>query len=125
MDDSGFILLVEDEPVLQAKNKKILERRGYHIRQAYTLAETRAVIADEPPLAIILDIQLPDGNGLEFLQELRKTSTIPVLMLTAMGTPQDIVSILDTWGDDYLPKPYDLQVFLARVSALLQRALSR
>jgi len=119
---SGYLLMVEDEPVVQDNNKKILERRGYRVRQAYTLAEARAIIAEEMPRAIVLDIHLPDGLGLDFLQELRKTSNVPVLMLTAMGTPEDIIKGLEVGGDDYLPKPYDLKVFLVRLTALLRRA---
>jgi len=119
---SGYLLMVEDEPAVQANNKKILERRGYTVRQAYTLAQAREFIAEEMPRAIVLDIHLPDGLGLDFLKELRKTSNVPVLMLTAMGTPKDIIRGLELGGDDYLPKPYDLTVFLMRLTALLRRA---
>jgi len=122
MNNNGYILLVEDEPVIQAKNKKILQRHGYSIRQAFTIAEAWATIEEEPPRAIILDIQLPDGSGLDFLQELRKRSNIPVLLLTAMETAQDIIRGLEAGGDDYLTKPYELQLFLTRVKALMRRA---
>ena len=122
MINNGYLLLVEDEPFVQANNKKILERRGYFVRQAYTLAEAREIVATELPRGMVLDIQLPDGSGLDFLRELRKTSNVPVLMLTAMGTPQDIVRGLEAGGDDYLPKPYELPVFLMRVKAMLRRA---
>ena len=118
----GYLLLVEDEHLVQAGNKRVLERRGYSIKQAYTLAEARALVADEPPVAIVLDILLPDGNGLDFLQELRKTSNVPVLVLTAMGTHEDIIKGLEAGGDDYLTKPHELSVFLKRVEALLRRA---
>ena len=114
--------MVEDEPVVQANNKMILERRGYVLRQAYTLAEARSIIADQAPGAIILDIQLPDGDGLDFLDEIRRTSNVPVLVLTAKGTPQDIIRGLEAGGDDYLSKPHELPVFLKRVEALMQRA---
>jgi len=120
--ESGYLLLVEDEPVIQDNNRKILQRRGYKIRLAYTLAETRSIISESPPRAIVLDIQLPDGNGLDFLKELRRTSNIPVLVLTSKGTPQAIIRGLESGGDDYLTKPYDLAVFLTRVEALLRRA---
>jgi len=120
--NKGYLLLVEDEPIVQASNRRVLERRGYKIRQAYTLAEARTAISEELPDAIVLDIQLPDGNGLSFLQDLRKTSNIPVLMLTAMGTPQDIIKGLEAGGDDYLTKPHELNVFLKHVEALLRRA---
>jgi len=122
MLNSGYLLLIEDEPLVQANNKKILQRRGFPLRQAYTLAEAWEIIRHEPPRAIILDIQLSDGSGLDFLLELRMTSNVPVLMLTAMGTTQDIIRGLEAGGDDYLTKPYDLSVFLMRVEALLRRA---
>jgi len=119
--DRGYLLLVEDEPVVQSNNMKILRRRGYLIKQAYTLSEAWKLIAEDPPNAIILDIQLPDGSGLDFLKELRKESTIPVLILTAMGTTEDIIRGFEKGGDDYLTKPYDLSVFLMRVEALMRR----
>lgn len=122
-ENNGYLLLVEDEPIVQANNRKILERRGYAVRQAYTLAEAWEMVnGEEAPGAIVLDIQLPDGSGLDFLHGLRKNSNIPVLILTAMGTPQDIVRGLEAGGDDYLPKPYELSVFLMRIQALLRRA---
>ena len=122
IDKTGYLLMVEDEPVVQANNKMVLERRGYQLRQAYTLEEARMMIEQEPPRAIILDIQLPDGNGLDLLSEVRKKSNIPVLVLTAMGTPKDIIKGLEAGGDDYLTKPHDLQTFLKRVETLLRRA---
>ena len=121
-EENGYLLMVEDEPVVQENNKMVLERRGYLLQQAYTLEEARAMIAEKPPRAIILDIQLPDGNGLDLLQEVRSSSNIPVLVLTAMGTPKDIIKGLEAGGDDYLTKPHDLPTFLKRVEALLRRA---
>jgi len=118
----GYLLLIEDEPVVQTNNKMILMRRKHSLRQAYSLAEARSIISAEPPSAIVLDIQLPDGSGLDFLKELRKTSNIPVLLLTAMSTPTDVIRGLESGGDDYLSKPYDLSVFLMRVEALLRRS---
>ena len=119
---NGYLLMVEDEPVVQENNRMILERRGYLIRQAYTLEEARGMIEAEPPRAIILDIQLPDGNGLDLLHEVRSRSDIPILVLTAMGTPKDIIRGLEAGGDDYLTKPHDLPTFIKRVEALLRRA---
>ena len=119
---SGYLLLVEDEPVVQSNNMKILRRRGYSIRQAFTLAQAWELIKAEAPRGIILDLQLPDGSGIDFLKELRKDSDIPVLILTAMGTKEDIIRGFETGSDDYLTKPYDLSVFLMRVQTLLRRA---
>jgi DNA-binding response OmpR family regulator len=120
--DAGYLLLVEDEQAVQENNMKILKRRGYEIKQAYSLEEARNIIKVSPPKGIILDLRLPDGSGLEFLQELRKKSSIPVLILTAMGERDDILSGFQYGSDDYLTKPYDLSLFLMRVEALLRRA---
>ena len=117
-----YLLLVEDDPMIQQSNKRILERRGYTLKQAFTLEEARNIIADSPPRAIILDVMLPDGNGLEFLSELRETSNVPVLMLTALGTREDVRRGLSVGSDNYLTKPYDRFVFLSHVEALLRRS---
>ena len=119
---NGYLLMIEDEPVVQANNKKILKRHGYDVKQAFTLAQAKTIIEEEMPSAIVLDVQLPDGSGLDFLRELRKTSNVPVLMLTAMGMPVDIINGLEAGGDDYLVKPYDLEIFLVRLTALMRRA---
>jgi len=118
----GYLLLVEEEPIVQDKFKKVLQRRGYSVRQAYTLAEARAAMAEEPPRAIILDVGLPDGSGLDFLRELRELSNVPVLLVGAMGASEDIVRGFEAGSDDYLQKPYDLPIFLMRIEALLRRA---
>jgi len=122
MDNKGYLLLVEDEPAVQANNKTILGQRGYKIKQAYSLAEARAFFNEELPAAIVLDIQLPDGNGLDFLKEIRITSNVPVLMLTAMRTHEDVIKGLEAGGDNYLTKPYKLGVFISYVEAMLLRA---
>ena len=122
--NNGFLLLIEDEPQVQEKNRKILERSGYSLRQAFSIAEAWEIINEKPPTAIILDIRLPDGNGLVFLNDLRESYDIPVLILTAMGTNADIIRGFEAGGDDYLPKPYDLQIFLLRVESLMRRARS-
>jgi len=120
--DNNYLLLVEDDKNVQASNKRILERRGYKVRQAYTLAEAKAIIGEEAPSAIVLDIMLPDGNGLDFLRQFRKTSNIPVLVLTAMDTSDDVICGISAGGDNYLTKPYDLDIFVAQVAALLRRS---
>ena len=120
--ESGYLLMIEDEPIIQANNKKLLERRGFRVRQAYTLKEANEIIDEELPKCITLDLQMPDGDGLDFLAELRKKTNVPVLILTSRGTHQDIINGLEMGGDDYLPKPYDLQVYLARLTTLMRRA---
>ena len=116
------ILLIEDDERIQVNNKSMMERNGYTVRLAMNLTEARRELLSAPPDAIVLDITLPDGNGLEFLKELRQTSQIPVLLLTAMGTPEDTIAGLDAGSDDYLSKPYNNKVLQARIDALLRRS---
>lgn len=116
------ILLVEDNKQILEGNKYFLERNGYTVDAALTLFRAKERMEEHVPSLIILDIMLPDGNGLDFLRELRQSSNVPVLLLTSLGGTADIVSGLTEGGDDYLPKPYDFNVFLARVKALLRRS---
>jgi DNA-binding response OmpR family regulator len=117
------ILLIEDDREIQENNKDLLESSGdYAVRTAMNLAEAREQISKEIPDIIVLDIMLPDGNGLDFIKEI---NDIPVLYLTALGETNDIVKGLNAGGDDYLTKPYDDNVLLARIESLLRRVESR
>ena len=116
------ILLVEDNEQIMQGNERMLKRRGYEVIMALTLAEARIAIQAQMPDLFVLDIMLPDGSGLDFMAELRKYSQTPILLLTGLTAPEDIVRGLTAGGDDYLPKPYDFGVLLARVEALLRRA---
>ena len=117
------ILLVEDNPEIQELNKNLLEQvSGYTVRLAVNLSEARQAISEFALDMIVLDIMLPDGNGLDFLAELRSGgNNIPVLLLTALGTAKEKVAGLRTGGDDYLAKPYDYDELLARIESLLRR----
>ena len=123
---SALILLVEDNEQIQRGNERMLKRRGYTVTTALTLAEARTRLEEQMPDAIVLDIMLPDGSGLDFMRELRRSphdkSNIPILLLTGLTTPEDIIRGLSEGGDDYLAKPYDFGVLLARIEALLRRA---
>ncbi|MCL2357255.1 MAG: response regulator transcription factor [Defluviitaleaceae bacterium] len=120
------ILLAEDNEEIQLVNKNMLEEHGYAVRLAANLAEARTRLAATVPDIIILDIMLPDGNGLDFLQELKQgaSANVPVLLLTALKTNKDQAKGLRAGGDDYLSKPYDYDIFLARIEALLRRSKS-
>jgi DNA-binding response OmpR family regulator len=120
--NNKVILCVEDNPHVQMFNKPLLEAKGFTVRQAATLAEASAAIANEMPALIILDIHLPDGNGLDFLRELRKTSTVPVIALTNDNEEKDLVIGLSGGCDDYVTKPHTFPVLYARIEALLRRA---
>lgn len=118
------ILLVEDNEKIMFVNKQMFEWEGYEVAEATTLAEARVSISERRPDAIVLDIMLPDGSGLKFLQELRenKKSDIPVLLLTGLTEKEDIVRGLRAGGDDYLTKPFDFPVLLAHIETLLRRS---
>ena len=123
MSNQGYLLLVEDDPAIQAHNKQLLTDLKYPLRQAHTLAAAKSIMAAEgTPRAIILDVILPDGNGFDFLQKLRQTSDVPVLMLTAEDTREDMLRGLTAGGDYYLTKPCHPSVFLSHVEALLRRS---
>ncbi|MCL2339652.1 MAG: response regulator transcription factor [Actinomycetia bacterium] len=122
MADKGLILMVEDDKELLNANKLLLENEGYSVITAERLSAAWEQLAAHKPDVILLDIMLPDGSGLNFLVELRKTSMIPVLMLTALDSDADVVQGLEVGGDDYLVKPFARSVLLARVGALMRRA---
>jgi DNA-binding response OmpR family regulator len=122
------ILLVEDNPHILKVNRAMLERAGYQVLCAKTASEARALIRQQTFDLLILDIMLPDGDGVALCRELRapqdnaRTAALPILFLSAKRESNDIVAGLQAGGDDYLPKPYNLSVLLARVEALLRRA---
>ncbi|GAU78289.1 response regulator transcription factor [Fusibacter sp. 3D3] len=119
-----LILLVEDNEKIMRGNQRLFGLEGFETMAALTLCAARTSIVARKPDAVILDIMLPDGSGLDFMQELRtgEHTGIPILLLTGLTTPEDIIRGLTAGGDDYLTKPYDFSILLARVEALLRRA---
>ena len=113
------ILLVEDNPHIMKINAEVLSLHGYEVLRAGTAAEAREQLRWHPANLIVLDIMLPDGNGIDLCRELKGRYHIPILFLTALGENQDVEG-LRAGGDDYLPKPYDLEVLLARIEARLR-----
>jgi DNA-binding response OmpR family regulator len=115
-----LILLVEDSEKVQNYNRRMLEDEGFAVETAMTLAAARLFLETGKPDIIILDIGMPDGNGLDFLRELRQTSKIPVLMLTGYGESKDVVIGFKSGCDDYMPKPYTFDELLVRLERLLK-----
>lgn len=112
------ILIIEDDKAL---NTGIALSLGNDvILQAFCLAEARNLLDSSVDL-IILDINLPDGSGLDFCRELRQTGSLPIIFLTANDMEIDIVTGLETGADDYITKPFSLAVLRARVNAVLRR----
>lgn len=101
-------------------NATTLSMYGYEVLCAESLKQADELLAANEPDMIVLDIMLPDGSGLAWCKRLKEYRSIPLLFLSALNENADIVAGLRAGGDDYLPKPYDLEVFLARVEARLQ-----
>jgi DNA-binding response OmpR family regulator len=121
------LLLIDDDARLTSMVSDYLSGHGYRVRVAGSLGQGRQSLAQSVPDALILDLMLPDGDGLDFTRELRETAVtrrLPLLMLTARGEPMDRIVGLELGADDYLPKPFEPRELLARLKALLRRAAS-
>lgn len=119
------LLLIDDDTRLTDMVGGYLRQNGYEVETAASLAAGRERLKNATPDALLLDLMLPDGDGLDFTRELRseaRTRRLPLLMLTARGEPMDRIVGLELGADDYLPKPFEPRELLARVKALLRRA---
>ena len=114
------ILLVEDDPDIRDGVRILLAGDGYHILEAENGAKALEVFGPEVDL-VILDVMMPGMSGLRVCEELRKSSTVPILFLTAKSQESDKLLGLTAGGDDYLPKPFSFAELSARVKALLRR----
>ena len=115
------ILILEDDEDLNRGIAFTFERDGYRAVSAGTATEGKRILAEKDTDLIILDLGLPDGNGVDLCKEIRAYSQIPIIMLTACDLETDEVSGLLAGADDYMTKPFSLSVLRARVEALLRR----
>lgn len=116
------ILIVDDDSGLQETLVDFLEPEGYATISALNVAEARERMAASDIDLILLDLNMPGGDGLTFAAELRAKSSVPIIMMSGKGAMIDRVVGLEVGADDYLPKPFELRELLARVRALLRRA---
>ncbi|MDM4765475.1 response regulator transcription factor [Pelomonas sp. SE-A7] len=122
---STKLLLIDDDTRLTTMVGDYLSHAGFEVAVAGSLAAGRATIHDSLPDLLVLDLMLPDGDGLDFCRELRgnpRLKRLPVLMLSARGEPMDRILGLELGADDYLPKPFEPRELQARIKALLRRA---
>ncbi|MEG1163291.1 MAG: response regulator transcription factor [Anaerovoracaceae bacterium] len=122
------VLIIEDDEKLNDGIMLALKSEELVFRQCYTIEEANKVISEPAECfnvsrvdLIILDVNLPDGNGLDFLRELRKTQSTPVIVLTANNMELDIVTGLELGADDYITKPFSLMVLRARVNVQIRK----
>lgn len=116
-----MILLVEDEPEIRRFVRSALEAEGCKVAEAETMGRGLIEAGTRRPDLVILDLGLPDGDGVGFVTDLRNWSTLPVLVLSARNAEEEKIRVLDAGADDYLTKPFSVGELLARVRALLRR----
>ncbi len=120
--DHASILLVDDDITLSGMLQVLLSREGWSVQVALTGAEGDSLMSQACPDVILLDVMLPDANGLDLCRRWRAGNRqLAILMLTARGEPSEKVLGLDTGADDYLAKPFDRRELVARIRALLRR----
>jgi two-component system KDP operon response regulator KdpE len=117
-----LILLIEDEPQMRRFLRTALGAQDYRLVEATTAREGLAQAASRNPDVILLDLGLPDRDGLEVTRELRGWSATPIIVLSARGREQDKVAALDLGADDYLTKPFGVEELLARIRVALRHA---
>jgi len=115
------VLVVDDEQQILRALRTSLRGAGYEVETADTAEGALAAAAMRPPEAVILDLVLPDGTGVEVARELRKWSSAPVIVLSAVGEEREKVAALDAGADDYVTKPVGIEELLARLRAVLRR----
>jgi two-component system KDP operon response regulator KdpE len=123
MTDSGaLVLLIEDEPQMRRFLRAALDAQGLRLVEAPTAREGLAQAATRAPDLILLDLGLPDGDGLDLTRQIREWSTTPIIVLSARGQESDKVAALDAGADDYLTKPFSVPELLARIRVALRHA---
>ena len=118
---SAKVLIVEDERQIRRFVRVALEEEGCRVIEAGTMAEGLALTGAERPDLIVLDLGLPDGNGVDLIRDVRGWADTPIVILSARAQESDKIDALDAGGDDYLTKPYSVGELRARVRALLRR----
>lgn len=114
-------LLVEDEPQIRRFVRAALEEEGWQVFESETLKRGLIDAGTRKPSLIILDLGLPDGDGVDFITDVRKWSAVPIIVLSARTNEDDKIKALDAGADDYLTKPFGVGELLARVRSALRR----
>ncbi len=122
MNRGGRILVCDDEPQILRALRVILRDNGFEVVPAGTAQEALDAVAVRPPDAAIVDLILPDGDGVQVCRSIRKWSDMPILVLSAVGDEAEKVRALDAGADDYVTKPFGPSELVARLNAALRRA---
>ena len=117
----AHVLVVDDEPHIVRGLKVILRNAGYLVEAAESKAQALDAVSVRPPDAMVLDLVLPDGSGVDVCKEVRTWSGLPIIVLSAVGDEREKVKALDAGADDYITKPFGTDELLARLRAVLRR----
>jgi two-component system, OmpR family, KDP operon response regulator KdpE len=121
MSEGARVLVVDDEPHIVRGLRVILRKAGYQVEAAETKQEALDALSVRPPDAMVLDLVLPDGSGVDVCADARRWTDLPIIVLSAVGDEGEKVRALDAGADDYVTKPFGVDELLARLRAALRR----
>lgn len=121
-EKKNTILVVDDEPQTKRMLEIVLSELGFNIEECKSGKKAVSLSITLKPNIILLDLNLPDINGTEIITALREWSQVPIIVLTARSTDEDVVQALDLGADDYITKPFNVAVLLARINACLRKS---
>lgn len=122
MAPGALVLVIEDEPQMRRFLRAMLRANGYQVVEAETARDGLAQAAGRNPEVVLLDLGLPDADGVDVARQIRRSTRAPIIVLSARGKEQDKVAALDNGADDYLTKPFGAPELLARIRVALRRA---
>ena len=122
MPENDVVLMIEDELPIRRFLKPSLQSHGFKVLEAVTGEESLALASSHNPDIVLLDLGLPDMDGLEVVRKLREWTTIPIIIITARGKEKDKIAGLDAGADDYLTKPFDVGELMARIRVALRHS---
>ena len=114
------VLVVEDDSDIRSLMQSSLAVEGFEVRTAASVSEARALLQHAPPDVVVLDLGLPDGDGIELVHEVRKRQSLPILVVSARHQEAQKIALLDAGADDYLTKPFSVGELLARIRVALR-----
>ncbi len=121
-DKTAHLLIVDDDRRLRALLQRYLTDNGFRVTVAADAQDARKLLANLAFDLLVLDVMMPGESGLDLTQNLRSASDVPILLLTARGTPQDRIAGFEHGADDYLPKPFEPRELVLRIQTILRRA---